>query len=267
VISGIPMEDRDTKGDLYEYLLSKIAEAGVNGQFRTPRHIIKMMVELVSPQPEDVIGDPACGTCGFLVAADEYPHVARVSELGAPHPQPAIASHCPVRRRSDFPARRAGDRSDRRTASKAARATRRPGRDAGRAAMESLRAELLDMMYGDVTRMNPDNFIIRRHRRHVDKYRQRDAWNQLGPSDLVGNREHMTRLPTPGAVNFLKYYRFGCCAFECRFVFGVGGVAARRYRRRKVFLRPCGDVLRCRAREGRLHTLRRCRFQQCGQAG
>lgn len=72
MISDIPMEDRDTKGDLYEYLLSKIAQAGVNGQFRSPRHIIKMMVELLAPQPEDVIGDPAGGTFGFLVAAGEY---------------------------------------------------------------------------------------------------------------------------------------------------------------------------------------------------
>jgi type I restriction enzyme M protein len=66
------MEARDTKGDLYEYLLSKIAQAGVNGQFRTPRHIIKMMVELVEPRPEDTICDPACGTCGFLVLAGEH---------------------------------------------------------------------------------------------------------------------------------------------------------------------------------------------------
>lgn len=74
MIDAIPMEDRDTKGDLYEYLLSKIATAGRNGQFRTPRHIIKMMVEMMAPQPTDVIGDPACGTCGFLVAAGEYFH-------------------------------------------------------------------------------------------------------------------------------------------------------------------------------------------------
>lgn len=72
MIEDIPMEDRDTKGDLYEYLLSKIATAGKNGQFRTPRHIIKMMVEMVAPTPSDVIGDPACGTCGFLIAAGEY---------------------------------------------------------------------------------------------------------------------------------------------------------------------------------------------------
>jgi len=72
MISDIPMQDRDTKGDLYEYLLSKIAQAGVNGQFRTPRHIIKLMVELTAPQPNDVICDPASGTCGFLVAAGEY---------------------------------------------------------------------------------------------------------------------------------------------------------------------------------------------------
>ena len=72
MIDTIPMEDRDTKGDLYEYMLSKIATAGQNGQFRTPRHIIKMMVELTAPTPKDIICDPACGTCGFLVAAAEY---------------------------------------------------------------------------------------------------------------------------------------------------------------------------------------------------
>ena len=72
MISDIPMEDRDTKGDLYEYMLGKIATAGQNGQFRTPRHIIRMMVELTAPTPKDTIGDPACGTCGFLVSAGEY---------------------------------------------------------------------------------------------------------------------------------------------------------------------------------------------------
>lgn len=72
MIDKLPMEDRDTKGDLYEYMLGKIASAGQNGQFRTPRHIIKMMVELVAPQPRDIICDPACGTAGFLVAASEY---------------------------------------------------------------------------------------------------------------------------------------------------------------------------------------------------
>jgi len=66
------LRDGDTRGDIYEYLLSKIATAGVNGQFRTPRHIIKMMVELMQPRPDDVICDPACGTSGFLVAAGEY---------------------------------------------------------------------------------------------------------------------------------------------------------------------------------------------------
>jgi len=72
MLDEIPMADRDTNGDLYEYLLSKIASAGVNGQFRTPRHIIKLMVDMVAPQPSDEICDPACGTAGFLVAAAEY---------------------------------------------------------------------------------------------------------------------------------------------------------------------------------------------------
>jgi type I restriction enzyme M protein len=71
-IEQIPMEDRDTKGDLYEYMLSKLNTAGTNGQFRTPRHIIKMMVELMKPGAREVICDPACGTGGFLVAAAEY---------------------------------------------------------------------------------------------------------------------------------------------------------------------------------------------------
>lgn len=64
--------DKDARGDLYEYLLSKIATSGRNGQFRTPRHIIRMMVELLAPVPEDHICDPACGTSGFLVEAAHY---------------------------------------------------------------------------------------------------------------------------------------------------------------------------------------------------
>ncbi|NSY16160.1 class I SAM-dependent DNA methyltransferase [Neorhizobium sp. AL 9.2.2] len=72
MLAEIPLDDRDTKGDLYEYMLGKIASAGQNGQFRTPRHIIKLMVELMAPAPKDVICDPASGTCGFLVAAGEY---------------------------------------------------------------------------------------------------------------------------------------------------------------------------------------------------
>lgn len=72
LIGNVPMENRDTKGDLYEYMLGKIATAGQNGQFRTPRHIIRLMVELTAPKPTDVICDPASGTCGFLVGAGEY---------------------------------------------------------------------------------------------------------------------------------------------------------------------------------------------------
>lgn len=74
MIDKIKMEDRDTKGDVYEYLLSKIATAGTNGQFRTPRHIIKMMVDMVEPKKTDTICDPSAGSSGFLVAAGEYMH-------------------------------------------------------------------------------------------------------------------------------------------------------------------------------------------------
>lgn len=66
------MQEADTKGDVYEYLLSKIAQSGINGQFRTPRHIIKMIVDMMRPCPTDTICDPACGTSGFLVTAGEY---------------------------------------------------------------------------------------------------------------------------------------------------------------------------------------------------
>jgi len=72
LLDAVPMDDRDTKDDVYEYMLGKIASAGQNGRFRTPRHIIRLMVELTAPRPDDVICDPACGTAGFLVTAGEY---------------------------------------------------------------------------------------------------------------------------------------------------------------------------------------------------
>jgi type I restriction enzyme M protein len=72
MIDKLPITEGDAKGDLYEYLLSKLTTAGINGQFRTPRHIIRFMVELLEPKPTDAIGDPACGTAGFLVGAMQY---------------------------------------------------------------------------------------------------------------------------------------------------------------------------------------------------
>ncbi|WP_299627612.1 class I SAM-dependent DNA methyltransferase [uncultured Tateyamaria sp.] len=72
MIHELPLTEGDTKGDLYEYLLSKLTTAGINGQFRTPRHIIRLMVDLLEPKPTDVVGDPSCGTGGFLVSVMEY---------------------------------------------------------------------------------------------------------------------------------------------------------------------------------------------------
>ena len=72
MLDEVSMDDRDTKGDIYEYMLGKLATAGQNGQFRTPRHLIQLLVELTAPQAKDTICDPASGTCGFLVAASEY---------------------------------------------------------------------------------------------------------------------------------------------------------------------------------------------------
>lgn len=71
----------DIRGDVYEYLLSKIASAGKIGQFRTPRHIIRMMIELMDPKADDVICDPACGTSGFLVSAAEYLKETKKEEI------------------------------------------------------------------------------------------------------------------------------------------------------------------------------------------
>jgi type I restriction enzyme M protein len=65
MINNLPLTEGDTKGDLYEYLLSKLTTAGINGQFRTPRHIIRKMVEILDITPEDIVGDPACGTADF----------------------------------------------------------------------------------------------------------------------------------------------------------------------------------------------------------
>jgi len=82
MIDELPLTQSDVKGDIYEYLLSKLTTAGINGQFRTPRHIIDTMVELIDPQPTDVVCDPACGTAGFLVRIMEYLNRQHSSEVG-----------------------------------------------------------------------------------------------------------------------------------------------------------------------------------------
>ena len=105
------MQDRDTNADLYEYMLGKIATAEQNGQFRTPRHIIGLMVELTEPSPHDVIVDPAAGTSGFLVSAGEHvrrvhprvmcfgtaPSMASLNPRARPRSAPGSASPRPLR--------------------------------------------------------------------------------------------------------------------------------------------------------------------------
>lgn len=83
MINVLPLEAGDTKGDLYEYLLSKLTTAGINGQFRTPRHIIKLMVRMLDPKPDEIVADPACGTAGFLVSVMEHMLETYSSEEGA----------------------------------------------------------------------------------------------------------------------------------------------------------------------------------------
>lgn len=72
MVSDLPLTDTDIKGDIYEYLLSKLTTAGINGQFRTPRHIIDAMIAMLDPQPLDTVCDPSCGTAGFLARTMEY---------------------------------------------------------------------------------------------------------------------------------------------------------------------------------------------------
>lgn len=84
LVDSIPMDRRDTSGDVYEYMLSKISTSGTNGQFRTPRHIIEMMVAMTDPKPGDRIIDPACGTAGFLVSASEHVRENYEQELYKP---------------------------------------------------------------------------------------------------------------------------------------------------------------------------------------
>jgi len=82
MVDELPLNQSDVKGDIYEYLLSKLTTAGINGQFRTPRHIIDATIALIDPQPSDVICDPACGTAGFLARTMEYLNRVHSSEAG-----------------------------------------------------------------------------------------------------------------------------------------------------------------------------------------
>ena len=91
-IEELPLTQGDTKGDLYEYLLSKLSTAGISGQFRTPRHIIRAMVDMLEPAPTETICDPACGTAGFLIGTMEYlkekystPKLVETDEEGNKH--------------------------------------------------------------------------------------------------------------------------------------------------------------------------------------
>lgn len=80
-ISELDLNDKDSMGDVYEYILGKMAASGTNGQFRTPRHIIRMMVNLLNPNLKDVICDPAMGSAGFIVESAKYINEHYHSEL------------------------------------------------------------------------------------------------------------------------------------------------------------------------------------------
>ena len=82
MVDALPLIQSDVKGDIYEYLLSKLTTAGINGQFRTPRHIIDTMIEIADVQPTETVCDPACGTAGFLARTREYLNRQHSSEFG-----------------------------------------------------------------------------------------------------------------------------------------------------------------------------------------
>jgi type I restriction enzyme M protein len=91
-IEALPLTQGDVKGDLYEYLLGKLSTAGISGQFRTPRHVIRAMAEILDPKPDETICDPACGTAGFLIGTMEYlkekfstPELVETDEEGNKH--------------------------------------------------------------------------------------------------------------------------------------------------------------------------------------
>ena len=98
MIDDLPLTEGDTKGDLYEYLLSKLTTAGINGQFRTPRHIIRLMVEMLDPKLEhnEVVGDPACGTAGFLVEVMHYLQKKYTSPEGIHYEQDDNGNKLPI---------------------------------------------------------------------------------------------------------------------------------------------------------------------------
>ena len=82
MVDALPLTQGDVKGDLYEYLLSKLTTAGINGQFRTPRHIIDLMVAVLDPKPTERVADPACGTAGFLTRVNAYVYREATSKDG-----------------------------------------------------------------------------------------------------------------------------------------------------------------------------------------
>lgn len=82
MVDQLPLTQSDVKGDIYEYLLSKLTTAGINGQFRTPRHIIDAMIEIIDVQPTEIVCDPACGTAGFLARTREYLNRQHSSKFG-----------------------------------------------------------------------------------------------------------------------------------------------------------------------------------------
>jgi len=89
MVNDLPLDKTDTKGDLYEYLLSKLTTAGINGQFRTPRHIIRTMIDMLDPIATDRICDPACGTAGFLSTTYEF-MLEKYSSQDGTHKEPVL---------------------------------------------------------------------------------------------------------------------------------------------------------------------------------
>ena len=206
-LDDIDMADRDTKGDLYEYMLGRIATAGQNGQFRTPRHIIRLMVDMTAPTPKDVICDPACGTAGFLVAASEH--------LVEYHGD-RIYKNAQARRRFNQGTFHGYDF------------------DTTMLRIGSMAEALTTELHREVAAMNCENFIVRMQLEAVERFRQREAWERLTASDVEILQSEVAGLPSEIETDDIESRLFDLTALKMQLAFAEGDTGTFEQHRRRV---------------------------------
>lgn len=177
MLDDIPMADRDTNGDLYEYMLSKIATAGQNGQFRTPRHIIKLMVDMVAPQPTDEICDPACGNLEFF--NQDLP--GSEGSLKKSLNQRLFETRLGLITELDTRDKPEGEE---------------PPEGSGTETERGLRFDIARQLHTTVAGMNLENFLVRPHRQLVEHYAQWSAWTPMSAEAAEKITENLAGLPS-----------------------------------------------------------------------